>query len=125
MSTYQGKNLAFWAFVVNTIIWGSLSVFLFSSTNFYLTAEKTEKRTYRILEKGSIGGRNGGKPSAIIEIKGVKKEIVLSRNTRELLNHSDLLQLSTSRGLWGFDVIKKIKLVKTVSRNKKNHPLYK
>ncbi len=113
-NTYQGNNLGFWAFIVNTVIWGFTIVFLFSFTNFYITNSSPEEHTLSIIKTGKIGTRNGGNPTALIEIRGKRKELVFSRKMRKQLTQSKEIRLYTEKGIWGFEVIKEQRLIKNL-----------
>ena len=92
--------------IYNTCTWGSIAVYAFMASNFYLgqgsivTFKTTITKTGE-LAKGAFGC---GEPYVNVVYNGIEKEVMFGCGI-PVANYKDL-ELSVKKGLWGFNVIK-------------------
>ena len=102
-------------FVFSIFVIGSYLTLLLLGLNYYYASQKTELKTFEIVRKTEILGpkfnRSNKSPAAMIKIdKNNTKRIAFARNLKDKLDISDSLELSLSKGLFNFYIIRNKKL---------------
>ncbi len=99
-----------------TTSFGAIGLFIFFTLNFIIRTDEIKSQEYIIIDRypsyGGKGKRNILHPDFIIEYKNEDKIISFSE---EFYNDMDLfktIELKTSKGLFGFDILLKKELKK-------------
>lgn len=115
-TTYDGKFLKLWSFLVNSLIWGNFAVLLLLSINFYGHNSSISTENYSIIDRFTMAGgrRNRGKrkPVFVVEIVNKKKDLVFSPKFSTDMEAYSWVAVSTSEGYFGYTVILDQKLLK-------------
>lgn len=99
--------------VYNIGAWGGLFVYSFMAINYYFPSENERSVTVEILDTGHLasGSQGCGNPYTEVFIEGREKQLIFPCNYD--LEHFTHIDLTLTKGFWGFDVIKdKTTLVK-------------
>jgi hypothetical protein len=103
-------------FTYNTVTWGGLVLFLFMWSNKTFADAKEQKVTASIVSQGHMTDRNSAckRSYAIVNYKEVEKRLIYGCSTNTQLYSN--VELTVARGLFGFDVLIRSKLVDPTSK---------
>jgi hypothetical protein len=93
---------------------GGILIFLFLSANYYFANTATTKQRFPIVKTGTIGKGLFSKctqPFAEIEKGGLSKEIIFKCNLFKDITSYKSIDLLTSKGALGFDIIRNKQLI--------------
>lgn len=98
-----------WILFISLGIGGGISFysFLFLNSNFSVKEIFTED--FNIIKTGTLAkGKHGkcGEPYAIIDFKGIRKQLVFYCDDKEAISKSSKVRLEYESGLFGFKVIR-------------------
>jgi len=96
------------------VSFGGTLIFLFLAGNYYFAKHDTAKHTFPIVKTGTLGkGRfsSCAQPTVNIEKDGLTKEIIFKCNLPRNIASYKNIELVTSKGALGFDIIRDKQLV--------------
>ena len=98
-------------FVFSALVIGSYLTILFLGANYYFAKKQTEWKTYEIVRKTEINGSKHNRsithPSVIIMTENNDtKRIDFARNLKNKVDISNSLELTLSKGLFNFYIIR-------------------
>lgn len=98
-----------------TLTWCVVSIggnltFFFLATNYYLANQNTRKANFTIIEAGTHDPRYN-LPYIKIEKDDLNKEIIFKPNLPKDITNYKSIDLTTSKGALGFDIIRNRHLV--------------
>lgn len=102
-------------FVFSFLIVGSYLTILLLGVNYSFAKKQTEAKSYEIVRKTEINGgkynRNNKTPAVIINTENNNtKRIEFKRNLKNKIEFSNSLELTLSKGLFNFDIIRNAEL---------------
>ena len=109
-STYS----KFWTLFICIIIGSGTFYFLLLFCNQAFSDKEIIKEDFQIIKKGTLGASRPTwcfQPYAIIDFHGTEKQLVFFCDFAEEMKNSSRVNLTYSKGLFGFDIIKSKQLV--------------
>ena len=101
-------------YIAHTWMTGSILLFAFMASNYYLADSTVVQEQFEILEKGSLPGgkhhRHERKPYVMIDYHGFEKQIIFTYPKTSEVEQASLIQVSVRKGLWGFDILQEYSL---------------
>ncbi|WP_348810867.1 hypothetical protein [Flavobacterium maritimum] len=102
-------------FVFSFLVVGSYLTIIFLGANYSFSKKQTELKTYEIVRKTEINGgkynRNNKTPAVIINTENNDtKRIEFKRNLKNKVDFSNSLELTLSKGLFNFYIIRNAEL---------------
>jgi hypothetical protein len=93
------------------ILFGSYLVFLFMALNFILPSKAVQRIQLKIQKEDRFGesrrSNSIGDPYAIVNYKGIRKQLVFPKRT--VLRKGDYVNLKIKKGLFGFYIVDEMK----------------
>ena len=115
---YSGKHRYLSPFLHFSASYGGIIIFLFFTSNYYLSDNVKTITEYRIIDRGSYNVKNssGKKPYFVINYNEKNKEIVFNEvdyeTIEKVLNETHKLELTTKKGLFDYEIIIEKKRIK-------------
>lgn len=107
---YEGWFGFLATFFYYTLLLGTFVVTVFLGSNYYLSGSSVKTLDYEIIDRHSVSGgkyhRSERKPVFIVRIDGKEKEFEYSHTYYADMDSYQSISLKTTKGFWGFDVIK-------------------
>jgi len=103
-----------WTFLIKAAIGGGLFYFAFLFINQQFADKQLQTEQFVILKKGTLGrGKSSScfQPYVDIDFNGTEKELVFYCDYADIVKHSTKVNLTYSRGAFGFNIIKSKQLV--------------
>lgn len=109
-SSYSNSLIAFHG----VIMFGGLLMFLFMAANFYLSTGENEVHELKVINSGELNSRRSDcdPQTATVEYYGFEKQLVFGCHTD--LSNTKSIKVKMQKGLFGFFVVKDVKLVNVV-----------
>jgi hypothetical protein len=104
----------------SVVSFGGTLIFLFLAGNYYLAQHETTKQTLPIVKTGTLGKghfSSCAQPFVDIEKDGLTKEIIFKCNLPKNIATYKSIDLLTSKGAFGFDIIRDKKLIGETAGN--------
>jgi hypothetical protein len=100
---------AFWIFFIKAAIGGGLFYFSLLFLNQYFAEKELSTSKFQIIKKGMLPRGKGGhcnEPCVVIGFYGVKKELIFYCQDADKVKYASKVNVTYSRGLFGFNIIK-------------------
>jgi len=109
----RSEYAKFWSFFIKAVIGGGFFYFGLLFLNQQFADKKLLTEDFLIIKTGTLarGGKGScSQPFAIIDFYGTAKELIFYCDFSKVIKHSSKVNLTYSKGAFGFNVIKSLQL---------------
>jgi hypothetical protein len=100
---------AFWSLFLSAAIGGGIFYFCLLYTNWKFASGDYNSETFNIIKTGNLAGslryKSCRKPYAIIEIFGLRKQLVFDCEYQNTIKDFKTVTVKYRKGLWGFPIV--------------------